>query len=151
MCPLPDSSSAVHFRLALIPIPEYARGIPVSQTLSTKALYQSTFGWFDAPSCKTAPVVHPAITRFLHLIYSMQNDKSADVLLLGTPCCRGGFRRAFLSEGHGTAMRESAVGTPLNPPCNMYIVTNSNFSFFYNFYSLSIFLIFNSQHVNASC
>ncbi len=84
MWPLPDSSSAVHFRLALIPIPEYARGIPVSQTLSTKALYQSTFGWFDALSCKTAPEVHPAITRFLHLIYSMQNDKSADVLLLGT-------------------------------------------------------------------
>ncbi len=30
-------------------------------------------------------------------------------------CCRGGFRRAFLSEGHGTAMRESAVGVPPNP------------------------------------
>jgi hypothetical protein len=57
MWPLPDSSSAVHFRLALIPIPEYALGIPFSQTLSTKALNQSTFGWFDAPSCKTTPEV----------------------------------------------------------------------------------------------
>jgi hypothetical protein len=28
---------------------------------------------------------------------------------------RGGFRRAFLSEGHGTAKRESAVGVPPNP------------------------------------
>ena len=37
-------------------------------------------------------------------------------------CCRGGFRRAFLSEGHGTAKRESAVGAPPNPPCNMYFV-----------------------------
>ena len=58
MWPLPDSSSAVHFRLALIPIPEYALGIPFSQTLSTtKALNQSTFRWFDAPSCKTTPEV----------------------------------------------------------------------------------------------
>ena len=39
-------------------------------------------------------------------------------------CCRGGFRRAFLSEGHGTAKRESAVGVPPNPPCNMYLVGN---------------------------
>ena len=30
-------------------------------------------------------------------------------------CCRGGFQRAFLSEGHETAKRESAVGVPLNP------------------------------------
>jgi hypothetical protein len=30
-------------------------------------------------------------------------------------CCRGGFRRAFLSEGHGTAKRESAVGVPPDP------------------------------------
>ena len=30
-------------------------------------------------------------------------------------CCRGGFRSAFLSEGHGTAKRESAVGVPPNP------------------------------------
>jgi len=35
-------------------------------------------------------------------------------LTVGT-CCRGGFRRAFLSEGHGTAKRESAVGVPPNP------------------------------------
>ena len=34
-------------------------------------------------------------------------------LTVGT-CCRGGFRRAFLSEGHGNAMRESAVGVPPN-------------------------------------
>lgn len=27
----------------------------------------------------------------------------------------GGFRRAFLSEGHGIAKRESAVGVPPNP------------------------------------
>jgi hypothetical protein len=42
------------------------------------------------------------------------------MLLLKLPptvgtCCRGGFRRAFLSEGHGTAKRESAVGVPPNP------------------------------------
>ena len=84
MWPLPDSSSAVHFRLALITIPDSALGGTVSQTLSTKALYQSTFGWFDAPSCKTTPEVHPAAARFLHLIYSMQNFILADVLLLDT-------------------------------------------------------------------
>ncbi len=35
-------------------------------------------------------------------------------ITVGT-CCRGGFRSAFLSEGHGTAKRESAVGVPQNP------------------------------------
>jgi len=98
MWPLPDSSSAVHFRLALIPTPEHARGTPVSQTLSTMALNQSTFGWFDAPSCKTTPEVHPAAAGLPHLIYSMQNDELADVLLLGTPCGRAGFRREILSD-----------------------------------------------------
>ncbi len=34
-------------------------------------------------------------------------------ITVGT-CCRGGFRRAFLSEGHGTAKRESAVDVPPN-------------------------------------
>ena len=40
-----------------------------------------------------------------------------DLILLVTvgTCCRGGFRSAFLSEGHGTAMRESAVGVSPNP------------------------------------
>jgi hypothetical protein len=49
-------------------------------------------------------------------------------------CCRGGFRRAFLSEGHGTAKRESAVGVPPNPPCNMYCVKASFFSRFLIFF-----------------
>ncbi len=30
-------------------------------------------------------------------------------------CCRGGFRRAFLSEGHGTAKRESSERHTTNP------------------------------------
>ncbi len=34
--------------------------------------------------------------------------------MVGT-CCLYGFRGAFLSEGHGTAKRESAVGIPPNP------------------------------------
>jgi len=46
----------------------------------------------------------------------MENPVSeADSSLTVGTCCRGGFRRAFLSEGHGTAMRESAVGVPPNP------------------------------------
>ena len=48
-------------------------------------------------------------------------------------CCRGGFRRAFLSEGHGTAMRESAVGVPPNPPCNMYFVMRCHFFILSNY------------------
>ncbi|OFX35818.1 MAG: hypothetical protein A2W95_04675 [Bacteroidetes bacterium GWA2_40_14] len=42
-------------------------------------------------------------------------------------CCRGGFRRAFLSEGHGTAMRESAVGVPPNPALQYVLCYGLNF------------------------
>jgi hypothetical protein len=42
-------------------------------------------------------------------------------------CCRGGFRRALLFEGHGTAKRESVLGAPQNPPCNMYSISNCSF------------------------
>ena len=40
--------------------------------------------------------------------------------------CRGGFRSAFLSKGHGTAKRapkpRGTVGEPPNPTYNMYCV-----------------------------
>ncbi len=45
-------------------------------------------------------------------------------------CCRGGFRRAFLSEGHGTAMRESKDGAPPTPQCNLQFVIASVFMFY---------------------
>ena len=40
---------------------------------------------------------------------------------------RGGFRRAFLSEGHGTAMRESAVGVPPNSALQYVLCYATNF------------------------
>jgi len=49
------------------------------------ALYHSTFGWFDAPSCKTTSVGQayncfpPSQIKHAALFY-------ADVLLLGTLC-----------------------------------------------------------------
>jgi hypothetical protein len=58
------------------------------------------------------------IYKHFHLL---QNIFSWLLVTVGT-CCRGGFRRAFLSEGHGTTKRESAVGAPPTPPCNMYCV-----------------------------
>jgi len=51
---------------------------------------------------------------------------------------RGGFRGAFLSEGHGTAKRESDVGEPPNPPCNMYF--GMGWFFFYYFCHLLVLL-----------
>ena len=47
-------------------------------------LYHSTFRWFGALACTTAPMGHPSADGFHHLNYSMQNVILADVLLLGT-------------------------------------------------------------------
>ena len=47
-------------------------------------------------------------------------------------CCRGGFRGAFLSEGHGTAKRESSERHTTNPAMQFTIVTAS-ILFFYCF------------------
>lgn len=52
-------------------------------------------------------------------------------LMVGT-CCRGGFRGAFLSEGHGTAMRESAVGVPPNPALQYVLCYRLAFINIYN-------------------
>ncbi len=49
--------------------------------------------------------------------FSIQNKYAKFCFLFVNGWCmlRSGFRSAFLSEGHGTAMRESAVGEPPNP------------------------------------
>lgn len=79
MWQLLGSSSMVHSRSTPVPIPDHTHGVTFSQTLNTKALYPSTFGWFEAPSCKAIPV-----GRFHHLIYSMQWILYCRPLLLGT-------------------------------------------------------------------
>ncbi len=45
-------------------------------------------------------------------------------------CCRGGFRRAFLSERHGTVKRESAVGAPPNPALQYVLCYRAYFILF---------------------
>ncbi|WP_157972099.1 hypothetical protein [Pleomorphovibrio marinus] len=62
-----DTSSAVTVSSTPLHLPDLTLGEIFSQTLSTMALYQCTFGWFEAPSCKATP-----LGRFHHLIYSMQ-------------------------------------------------------------------------------
>jgi len=65
----------------------------------------------------------------MHLSFKQIAVRFLDSLTVGT-CCRGGFRRAFLSEGHGTAMRESAVGVPPNPALQYVLCYALVFIFF---------------------
>jgi len=60
-------------------------------------LYHSTFGWFDAPSCKTTSVGQayncfpPSQIKHAALVYT-------DVLLLGTLSFRGRLKEPTLSK-----------------------------------------------------
>jgi hypothetical protein len=83
---------------------------------------QSSFRWFDAFACTTPPVVHPynrpPLFQLQHAeLYFAGFIASRHIMLWNDfgepvrPCPNGSsmraFRRAFLSEGHGTAKRES--------------------------------------------
>jgi len=97
MWPLPDTSSAVHFRSSPLSLPDNARGEAFSQTLNTMALYQSTIGRFEAISCKTTSVGRHAFgvippSQLQHAIAHY-----CRLLLLGTLWLCGGFWNTFLS------------------------------------------------------
>jgi len=131
MWPLPDSSSAVHFRLALIPIPEYALGIPFSQTLSTKALNQSTFRWFDAPSCKTTPEVQ--LTTVSPILFTACRTINLPSFCFSAHHVVG----ADFGERSCPKDTELRNGNPQlanhqTPPCNMYCIMHWHLVFYLN-------------------
>jgi len=63
-----DTSSAVTVSSSPLFSPDNTPGISLTQTLNTMALYHSTFGRFEAPSCKVT-----SVGLFHHLYYSLQN------------------------------------------------------------------------------